>query len=241
MKAIPSSRKDYYVARASIFLTMVALIAGIVGCVGGDGNNGGESYTLIIDFTAGGTVTVDDVPIPGKAILTYDAGTVVSLNATPSAGYGFVEWTGNVSTIADPNAASTTITMNGDHSIMANFHEIPVTYYTLTLAVNGSGSTSPSVGHHTYAAGTVVSITAAPAGGYRFVNWTGSVGTVALVIAATTTVTMNADYSVMANFEEGVVTSPDPNVGDTIRGPIREEGYIFPSDLQRHTFFSGTT
>jgi len=112
------------VARVIIFLVVVALIAGMVGCVGGDGNDGGGSYTLIIDFTAGGTVTVDDVPLPGKAILNYDAGTVVSLNATPSVGYRFVNWIGNVSTIADVNAASTTITMNDNYSITANFNYV---------------------------------------------------------------------------------------------------------------------
>jgi hypothetical protein len=69
-----------------IFLIAVALIAGMVGCGGGDGNGhgDGESYTLSIDSTAGGTVTVDNVAIPGKAMLTYDAGTAVDLIATPS-------------------------------------------------------------------------------------------------------------------------------------------------------------
>jgi TRAP-type C4-dicarboxylate transport system substrate-binding protein len=110
-------------ARISVFFTVVALIAGMVGCVGGDAD-GGSSYTLIIDITAGGTVTVDNLPLPGKAILTYDAGTVVSLNAIPSADYRFVNWTGNATTIDDANAASTTITMNNDYSITANFDYI---------------------------------------------------------------------------------------------------------------------
>ena len=38
--------------------------------------------------------------------------------------------------------------------------------------------------------------------GYRFVNWTGDVGTIANVNAASTTITMNGDYSITANFEE---------------------------------------
>ena len=33
----------------------------------------------------------------------------------------FVEWTGNVGTIADVYTASTNITMSGDYSITANF------------------------------------------------------------------------------------------------------------------------
>jgi len=110
--------------RFSIFLITIAFMAGIAGCVGGDGNNGGGSYTLIIDFTAGGTVAVDDLPIPGKAILNYGAGTVVSINATPSAGYQFAGWTGNASTIDDANVASTTITMNDNYSITAYFQEV---------------------------------------------------------------------------------------------------------------------
>jgi len=117
--------------RVSIFLIVLALIAGLAGCVGGDGNNGDGPYTLIVDFTAGGTVTVDDVPIPGKAILTYDAGTVVSLSALPSTDYQFVEWTGNVSTIANTNAASTTITMNGNYEIIADFEAISHSTYKL--------------------------------------------------------------------------------------------------------------
>jgi len=142
-----------------------------------------------------------------------------------------------VGTIAYPNAASTTILMNDDYSIMANFYEMPEAYHTLTLAVKGKGSTSPLAGQHTYAAGTVVSITAAPAGGYRFVGWTGDVDTVANLIAATTSVTMNADYSIVANFEEGMVTFPNPDASVAIRGDIEERGYLFPSDLQGHNPF----
>lgn len=123
--------------RASILLITVALIAGMAGCGGngGDGTDGGESYTLTIDSTAGGTVIVDNVPIPGKAVLTYDAGTVVDLIATPSAGYRFVNWTGDVGIIADINAASTTVTMRGDYEITANFEAILHSTYKLSCDI----------------------------------------------------------------------------------------------------------
>ena len=100
-------------ARASIFLIMVALIAGIVGC---DGGGGGESYTLTVTSTAGGSVTT-----PGEGTFTYDEGTAVNLVATADDGYEFQAWTGGTEHIADPSSASTTITMNGDYSITANF------------------------------------------------------------------------------------------------------------------------
>jgi hypothetical protein len=44
--------------------------------------------------------------------------------ATPDAHYHFTGWTGDTGTIGDANAASTTITMNGDYSVTANFCEL---------------------------------------------------------------------------------------------------------------------
>jgi len=44
---------------------------------------------------------------------------VLDLVAEADAGYQFVNWTGDVDTIADVNAAA--ITMNGDYAITANF------------------------------------------------------------------------------------------------------------------------
>jgi len=196
MKTILGSRRHHHMARISILLIMIALIAGTVACVGGDGNNDG-SYTLIVDFTAGGTVTVDDLPIPGKAILTYGAGTVVNVNASASTGYRFIEWTGNVSAVDDVNAASTTITMNDDYSMMANF----VKQYNLTISSTFGGSvTTPGEGVHTYDEGEVVNLVAQAEGGYHFVNWTGDVGTIANINDATTTITMSSNYTITANF-----------------------------------------
>ena len=82
-----------------------------------------------------------------------------------------------------------------------DFTASEIQQYTLTMAVNtaGWGTTTPSVGSASYDEGTVVTITATPASGYRFVNWTGSV---ASTTSATTTVTMSADRTVTANFEE---------------------------------------
>ena len=97
-------------ARVSIFLITVALIAGMVGC------GGGGEYDLTIASSAGGSVT-----IPGEGTFTYDEGKVVNLVATPEADYNFVNWSGDVDTIADVNDASTTITMDSSYSIRANF------------------------------------------------------------------------------------------------------------------------
>jgi uncharacterized repeat protein (TIGR02543 family) len=196
------------VKQVSIFLTIVALIAGMVGCVGGDGEDdgGGGSYTLIVDFTTGGTVTVNDVPIPGKAILTYNPGAVVSLNAPPDSGYQFVGWSGNVGTVANVNAASTTITVNGDYSITANFELIPPVQYSLNIIGPAYGSvTAPGEGRFMYEEGTVVELVAEPDTGYEFARWTGNVDTIADVNSTSTTITMNSEYYISAHFREAPV------------------------------------
>ena len=98
-------------ARASIFLIAVVLLAGMVGC---DGNR--ESYTLTITGTTGGAVVE-----PGEGTFTYYAGTEVNLVAEADEGYQFVNWYEGRGHIADLRAAATTIVMNNDYSIHANF------------------------------------------------------------------------------------------------------------------------
>jgi len=98
-----------YVARVGAFLITAALIMGMVGCAP-------VQHNLTTSSTEGGEVTT-----PGEDTFTYNEGTVVDLVATPEAGYRFVKWTGDVDTIANVNAAITTITMDGDYSILANF------------------------------------------------------------------------------------------------------------------------
>ncbi len=71
---------------------------------------------LFISSTGGGSVTE-----PGEGEFTYSEGTVVDLVATPADGHEFMNWTGDVGTIADLNASSTTITIQGDYSITATF------------------------------------------------------------------------------------------------------------------------
>jgi len=151
------------------------------------------SYNLTTESTNGGSVTD-----PGEGTFTYDCGTVVDLIAEAEEGYRFGEWTGDVSTIADVYAASTTITMSSDYSITANF----VKQYDLTTSSTEGGSiTEPGEDTFTYDEGTVVDLIAEAEESYRFGEWTGNVSTIADVYAASTTITMNNDYSITASFE----------------------------------------
>jgi len=73
-------------------------------------------YQLTIDSTEGGEVVT-----PGEGDFTYDHGEMVDLEA--DAGYEFVEWTGDIETIDDPESAETTIEMLGDYEVTAVFQE----------------------------------------------------------------------------------------------------------------------
>ena len=105
MKIIPSSRKNRYIAGVIILLAAIALIVWL-----------SARYNLTISSTEGGEVTT-----PGEGTFTYHEGTVVNLVAEAEEGYYFVNWTGDVSAITDVNADTTSITMNGQYSINANF------------------------------------------------------------------------------------------------------------------------
>jgi hypothetical protein len=195
-----------------------------------------EPRDLTTSSTEGGSVTT-----PGEGMFTYDEGAVVDLVAEADDGYQFDEWTGGVGTIADVHAATTTITMNGNYSIIANF----VKQHDLTISSAEEGSvTEPGEGVFTYDEGEVVNLVAEAAEGYRFAEWTGDVGTIANVHAATTTITMNDDYSITAEFmviynlsisstEGGSVTEPGEGVLTYDEGEVVDllaeagEDYLF--------------
>ncbi|MGA8849237.1 MAG: CFI-box-CTERM domain-containing protein [Dehalococcoidia bacterium] len=75
-------------------------------------------YQLTVGSTEGGSVIT-----PGEGTFTYDEGTMVSLVEEPDRGYNFVNWTGDIATLAC-QCHSTTITLNGNYHIMANFKEV---------------------------------------------------------------------------------------------------------------------
>jgi len=106
---MPDSGKLNYASRIGIFLIAAALIAGMAGC-------GPYPYSLTISSTEGGEVTS-----PGEGRFAYSEVTVVTIVADAYEGHRFIAWTGDADTVDDVNAPVTTITVNGDYSITANF------------------------------------------------------------------------------------------------------------------------
>lgn len=114
MKVASGLMRHHHVLPVSILLIVAVLLVGAWACDGAGGV--GSTYQLAVSSASGGSVTT---PVAGT--FTYDAGMVVQLAAAADDGYHFGSWTGDIANVADPNAASTTITMNGDYAIVANF------------------------------------------------------------------------------------------------------------------------
>jgi len=201
---------------------------------------------LTTSSTEGGSVTE-----PGEGTRVYEANTPVSLAAQADEHYHFVDWTGDVGAIGNPQAASTNITMYDSYSITANF-ELDTGSCSLTVSSTSGGSvTEPGQGTFVYQGGNVVDLVAQPDEGYEFVKWTGDVDTIADIYAAQTTITMNSSCSITANFdswhpepvalllvsstEGGSVTSPGEGTFDCTLGSMvilmaeASSGYQFDS------------
>jgi hypothetical protein len=111
MKIISSLKRRPYMAIVFISLIVVALITGMVGCFSAP-----TKHVLMIIPTEDGEVSE-----PGEGNFIYNEGTVVNLVAEANEGCYFVNWGGNVSALADVEASTTTVTMNGNYVIYAVF------------------------------------------------------------------------------------------------------------------------
>jgi len=142
-------------------------------------------YTLTIESNGSGVTT----PSVGK--YSYYKGTEVSIEATPDDGWQFNGWAGDT---VETESTTTVLTMDSNKTVVADFSQI---MHTLTIEVNGSGSTTPAVGKYSYPKGTNVNITATPDDGWQFHGWTGDTIEMESTI---TSLPIDSDIIVIANF-----------------------------------------
>ncbi len=99
---------------------------------------GVTTLNLSINPGGSGKVTGTGMDCPGDCTETYStSGVSVQLTATPSEGYRFVNWTGDIDSTDNPIA----ITMETHKSVIANF---AINIYTITATANLGGIISPS-------------------------------------------------------------------------------------------------
>ena len=94
---------------------------------------------------------------------TYKYGTTVTLTATPSEGYRFVDWVEGDQTVSTD--ATYIFTATGDRTLTARFEKL----YTVTVSPAEGGTATAD--KTTAAAGETITLTATPSSGYYFVEW----------------------------------------------------------------------
>src|ERR1022692_4571097 len=188
---------------------------------------------------AGGTVT----PVSG---LFYDSGTVVPITATPSSGYSFTNWSGNV---ASPSSASTTVTMSAPQTVMANF----VSTSGITVATSPPGlqivvdAGAPVMAPQTYnwAAGSshTIGVNSPQAGAagtrYVYASWSDGGGQTHTVTAPNSPTSYTASFAT----QYLLTTSASPGAGGTVTpvsGLFYGSGTVVPISATANSGYSFT-
>ena len=150
---------------------------------------------------------------------SYGWGETVNLAATPAPHSDFMGWIGEG--IAETWNQNTTLTVNGDQTVYAEFFAIP---YLLNLEAQGDGSV---IGSGTFVFGDVVSINAYPSYGHSFVRWEKDGAPYST--SAEETITMDGDTDLVAIFARNQYQI---NVGSTEGGSyeILDEAGLIPSN-----------
>ena len=167
-----------------------------------------ESYTITttVDPVEGGTVRGDG---------TYQEGQQCTLIATPAAGYAFLKWTENGNEVS--SSTRYTFTVTGDRNLVANFK---VQSQSFTITANADPIEGGTIdGGGTFSQGQSCTLTATPATGYEFVNWTENDVEVSSNQSYTFTVT--ADRDLVAKFAIlmiEITASVDPEEAASISG-----------------------
>jgi len=189
-----------------------------------ESTSGPTYYNLTLNADAGmGSITAS----PQQA--QYVDGTPVQLTATPTSGYQFMGWSGDLSGNTNP----ATIIVDRDKAVTANFYPVTQPRYTLTtLAVDGKGTVARMPDLTEYDSETQVTLTAAPISGYRFSSWSGDLSG-SLNPAA---IVMDNNKSVYANFIPVSVQTHTITASAGTGGSITPGGNITVSEGTSQSF-----
>ncbi len=175
--------------------------------------------TLVANFTAqpqNYTISVSANPAEGGTVTgggSYQQGQTCTVHATPATGYNFVRWTENGSSVStNPNYS---FTVTGNRTLVAQFEG--QSYYIATSSNPSNGGTTSGNGLYTH--GQQCTVTATPAEGYAFENWTEGGSQVSTDASYTFTVTSGHNF--VANFTVQtfeIVTNINLAEGGTVTG-----------------------
>ena len=182
-----------------------------------------QRQPYIQDIPVGGapqtfTITVSANPTIGGTATgggTYNQGQSCTVTASANAGYTFTNWTEN-GTVVSTNR-NYTFTVTGNRTLVANFQAQPQNY-TITVSANPTNGGAVT-GGGTYQQGQSCTVSATPATGYTFTNWTEN-GT-AVSTSASYTFTVTGNRTLVANFtlqQFTITATANPSNGGTVTG-----------------------
>jgi len=161
-------------------VTAVSVGSTAITATAADGS--GKSATCSVTVNAKPTYTITAVVVPEGAgsVKVNDSGTSatvvesseVTLTATASEGYRFVDWVEGDQTVSTD--ATYIFTATGDRTLTARFEKL----YTVTVSPAEGGTATAD--KTTAAAGETITLTATPSSGYYFVEWKVVSGTVSI-------------------------------------------------------------
>ncbi len=144
---------------------------------------------------------------------TFPEGTQVTVSATPTTGYNFINWTENSSVVS--TNATYSFTASASRTLVANFQ---INTYNISATANPSiAGTILGAGEYNY--GQTVTLSATANTGYHFVNWTENGSSVSTDAEYSFTVTANR--TLVANFQINSYTisaSANPTESGTVNG-----------------------
>src|SRR5262249_282813 len=166
----------------------------------GTGNSGSDSSHAnfsITGWTINASAGANGSIAPSGSIAVAD-GATPSFTITPNLGFHVQDVLVNGSSVG----AVTNFTFPAVHANQTIAASFAINQYTLTLSTVGNGTVTPAPNQVTYAHGTSIQLTAAPAAGWNFDFWSGDTS------GSTNPLTfiITSNKSITANFGQHIYT-----------------------------------
>ncbi|WP_374688889.1 DUF1349 domain-containing protein [Promineifilum sp.] len=226
---VRSPDKPTYTAGEEVTITATPSLGGAF--TGWSGDATGTTNPLVIEVSQNTTIVGNFAAAPPRTLTvttvgpgtvannppgtSFVSGTQVTLTATPTGNAAFVGWSGALSGDANP----ATIIMDADKAVTATFKE---NVYSLTLSPGPNGTIEAVPSKPLYYDGETVTLTATPALGYSFANWTGDLSGSAN--PATLVMTKNATVGAVFVSDGGYpVNVAVVGQGTVVKNPPKDE------------------
>ena len=164
--------------------------------IGASESNGAAPTVYTVTFVEGANGTITGTKVQNVT----QGGSATAVTAVPLTGYHFVNWSGSLTSTANPLTVSN---VTANMTITANFAINSVNTYTVTFVEGANGTITGTKVQTVNQGGSTTEVTAVPSAGYHFVNWTGSLTSTANPLTVSN---VTANKTITANFAINIYT-----------------------------------